>query len=254
MTYNIPIPEPTTDTAQGKNIRDILYRRSDLSTFVVHLTKDKSSLDSIINSWEIEARSVWGLAKSKISESSPEWESQKCVCFTETPLEHLHHMIEPIKGRSYQPGPYGIAITKKIARINGINPILYIDRTPAQTKQWELFTAFDNIANKKIEENDFLNSDISKITPFIEQMKSGINRGTDEPYRKEFWWEREWRHVGNFKLPEHIIIICPEDEFTIFEELVKDKTWKPKCIDPNWGLEKIIAHLAGFDNKEIDIL
>ena len=130
MKYDIKIPDPKIEGKHPKNIKDILYRRSDLSTFVVHLTKDKDSLIGIVSSWTIEARNIWGLAKNKIKDNSPEAESQKCVCFTETPFEYIHQMVGQIKGRSYELGSYGIAITKRLARNKGVNPVWYVDISP----------------------------------------------------------------------------------------------------------------------------
>jgi len=242
--------ETKEETKESKNIRDILYHRSDLSTFIVHLTKNKKSLKGIVNSWTIEARSAWGLAKSKFKDDSPEAESQKCVCFTETPLEYLYLMLEKIEGRDYEFGPYGVAITKKQARKKGVNPVWYVDITPGHNWLMPI--------NKLIDQpdGDFGTSPISQITPFIEPMGSGKNATRYSTYRKEFWWEREWRHVGDFKLPNHVILICPDENnnHEKFENMAKNSHHSAKCIDPNWGLEKIIARLAGFKNKDIDIL
>jgi len=244
------IDEPKTETTESKKIRDILYRRSDLSTFVVHLTRNKECLEGILKSWTIEARNMWGAAKKKLEESQQMVKSQKCVCFTETPLEYLSLLIEKIDGRNFQPSSYGIAITKKLARKNGVNPIWYVDMTPGQVKQWALSKAVDNIVHDKIKDNSLECSNVAKIAPFIEQMYPGT--GNDHP--KEFWWEREWRHVGNFNLLGHILLLCPGSDFEKFYDLAKVRDPHVKCIDPNWGLEKIIASLAGFENGEIDIL
>ncbi len=244
---------PTVDNVNAQDIREVLNRRSDLSTFVVHLTKDKKSLEGIVKHWKIEAKSVWGLAKNKLADNTPEAKSQKCVCFTETPLEYLYLMIKPIKDRQFQPGDYGIAITKKLARKKGLNPVWYVDMTPGQSKQWQLSKALDGLRDEKINNNNFKDSHVAKIAPFIEQMYPGTNNGRP----KEFWWEREWRHIGDFVLPNHVILICPEQEFEQFRRLIDEKqngALRAPCIDPNWGLEKIIARLAGFDNGEIDML
>lgn len=255
MNYDISIGEPKAENRQPKHIRDVLYRRSDLSTFVVHLTKDKDSLGSIVRDWRIEARSVWGLAKNKIKKGSPEAESQKCVCFTETPLEYIHLIVGQIKGRSYEIGPYGIALTKRLARNKGVNPVWYVDISSDNNRdKWITKYIEKLIEQGKKSEEGFTEHPIAQIVPFIEPMGKGNNQETGEPYCKEFWWEREWRHVGDFDLPNHVIIICQEEEFHEFEEPFRGKDWGPKCIDPNWGLEKIIARLAGFDNWEIDIL
>lgn len=70
-------------------------------------------------------------------------------------------------------------------------------------------------------------------------------RSAGGTYRKEFWWEREWRKKGDFLLPDTYIIIAPETrhgEFDVYNQAV---------IDPNWGLEAIIARLAGFAAADV---
>ena len=65
--------------------------------------------------------------------------------------------------------------------------------------------------------------------------------------RKEFWWEREWRHVGAFELPAHIIVLCPECELAAFCEAVDQQPGRSAAfIDARWGLEQIISRLAGY--------
>jgi len=243
--------QTTQQQREPKDIRTIISRRSDLSTFVVHLTRDEGSqsakekLKSIVQSWTIRAQSTFGAAKNKHQSSN----SQKCVCFTETPLEYLYLILENIEGREYQFAPYGVAITKKLARKQRVNPIWYVDITPGH--EWLMNPINDLIDNPN---GTFDESPISKITPFIEQMGSGPNRETSQSYRKEFWWEREWRHQGDFSLPNHVLLICPEEDFHEFEALAKGKGHSVKCIDPKWGLEQIIAHLAGFDVGDIESL
>ena len=252
------IVEPTIEASQAKDIREILYRRSDLSTFIVHLTRNengqsaKDRLKSIINDWTIEAKSPMGSAVDKLSKQNGDADSQRCVCFTETPLEYLYLMIGEIKGRKCQLSSYGIAMTKMLARKKGINPVWYTDITPGH--DW-LMKEIEQLIKKAIESGYFEDSPIAKIAPFIEQM--GTKRTGDRiDYRKEFWWEREWRHVGDFELPDHLIILCPDENnnHNEFEGLAKDSGHSAKCIDPDWGLEKIIARLAGFKNGQIDIL
>jgi len=78
-------------------------------------------------------------------------------------------------------------------------------------------------------------------------MGTGIRRGDGQQYQKEFWWEREWRCRGDFRLPERVLIICPEADITNFEGIVECKVGVSAAfIDPDWGLEQIIARLAGF--------
>ena len=80
------------------------------------------------------------------------------------------------------------------------------------------------------------------------------NGGSRISYRKEFWWEREWRHVGDFDLPTRVILICPEDEHAGFEKMAEKSGHPSRCVDPEWGLEQIIARLAGFTRDDVEIL
>jgi len=236
------------------NIRDLISRRSDLSTFVVHLARNhtnsaKDNLLSILAEKYIKAHSPFGHACSKLKTANRSTKSQKCVCFTETPLEYLHLLLGDIEGRSVQLEPYGIAVTKRVAQTKGVNPIWYVDISP-NGQEW-LSNSINNLVDKAIQDGTFDNSDIAKLTPFIEQMGS---KNSGKSYRKEFWWEREWRCCGDFTLPRNVIIICPESEHNQFDEACKNANQKFSLIDAQWGLEQIIARLAGFDHDEIQII
>lgn len=204
----------------------------------------KDNLKSILRAEQIEARTPFGLAKNTGGDS------QKCVCFTETPLELLHLMTGEIEGRACQFEPYGVAITKKIARMRGVTPVWYLDITP--THHW-LTNPIESLINQAIGRGDFEESDISQITPFIETMGSGYSPG-EYNYRKEFWWEREWRHRGSFSLLCNLIVICPERDIEEFETIINEECHvRPSFVDSKWGLEQIIARLAGFRKDEVDV-
>ena len=116
-------------------IEDLLHRRSDLSTFVVHLTKDtadgvsaKDNLLSILDSKTLRAGQPMGWAHDQANMTGgAALASQRVVCFTKTPLEHLYAMFADIRGRSVKLRGYGVALTKIVARGMGINPVWYID-------------------------------------------------------------------------------------------------------------------------------
>jgi hypothetical protein len=233
------------------NIQELLALRSDLGTFLVHLTREypdgrpaKENLKSILNDRVIEARNPYGSAISRLgqlkAESSANLDTQKVVCFTETPLEHVRLLTEEIQGRRFKFGPYGIAITKRAARIWDVNPVWYLDITPGHN--W-LTKPLQSIIDAEIHAGTFSKSDISKLTPFIEQM------GTGPDYFKEYWWEREWRHVGDFHLNIRFIVICPEEDY---DEVTDSLLPQMPVIDPDWSLEKIIGKLAGFKSEDID--
>jgi hypothetical protein len=71
-------------------------------------------------------------------------------------------------------------------------------------------------------------------------------------FQREFWWEREWRISGDLSLApiwDKILWLCPEDEIdevTAAAAQGGNAGVAVYCIDPNWGLERIIGHLIGL--------
>jgi hypothetical protein len=240
-------------------IRTILHRRTDLSTFVVHLTRRRdpaySAQDALVDiarEGRLEARSPLGWAKAQDDPVDATKQSQRVVCFSETPLEHINLMIGPINGRMIEMEPYGVALPKLKARKLGINPIWYIDMTTGagDSHEWHLSRSLDWVRDRMIEaaaadNRNFHETFPAKLLPFIEQMGTWPNRPP-----KEFWWEREWRHVGHLTIPgTGVMWLCPEDEIDTINGRVGHslRPW----IDPRWGLEEIVAHLAGFPLRDV---
>jgi hypothetical protein len=237
------------------DIGDVLNRRSDLSTFVVHLTRDSNGtsaadkLTKIIQDRRLVAGSPMGWVSNEDVPDDPEKQSQRVVCFSEVPLEHVYSLVADIAGRKVALKPYGLALTKIKARRLGVNPIWYVDCTPG--RDWEVALALDALRDEAKKGGAFHHSASAKILPFIDRMGSGWSGGG----QREFWWEREWRHAGDLsldKLGRVTLWLCPEDEIDQFRETMKGTKFpgasKAHFIDPRWGLERIIAHLAGDDD------
>lgn len=153
--------------------------------------------------------------------------------------------------------PYGLAITKRVARESAVNPVWYTDISPTG-HNWlmnsvnELVAeALAQVAAERQEDAgaSFRQKSIARLTPFIEQM--GHRGGS---YRKEFWWEREWRHVGDFLLPRRYIVIAPQSEHAAFLAIANvGGITRASAIDANWGLEEIIGRLAGFSDDQVGV-
>jgi hypothetical protein len=92
---------------------------------------------------------------------------------------------------------------------------------------------------------------ILRLTPFIEQMGNPSGR------RKEFWWERAWRHVGDlsFGTDDIVVVFAPEDEHDDLQERLSRRprfasrmpaiaSNMPAFVDAQWGLERMIGALA----------
>jgi hypothetical protein len=235
------------------DIRDVLNRRSDLSTFVVHLTRDlygvppASRLRSILTDRKLIAATPMGFATSKLrvaATSQPASShsetaaaaltAQSVVSFSETPLEHIYTLAGDIDGRRCSFSRYGVAFTKVTARLLGVNPIWYVDATIGV--DWPLVKAVGTLVEVALGKED-PEDPIFRLTPFIDMMGSGANR--------EFSWEREWRHRDNldFAHSQLAFALCPEEQIPDFE---KDFP-SIRFLDPAWGLERMIAHLVGLE-------
>lgn len=248
-------------------IEDLLQRRTDLSTFLVHLTRadgDTSALEnlkSIIKGCKINARTPLGPAAHLEPYLSATSATQKVVCFTETPLEHVWMMLEEIEGRSIRFEPYGLAIAKTTAREAGFNPVWYSDIS-RRGVEWPATSVNKLVAEAvakatgstgKVDEAVLSNHPALKITPFFEQM------GPTQGARKEFWWEREWRKIGDYYMsnPGYIVaLLAPESEHSELSKFAQDvdarQNWCWACrpiLDPRWGLEQMIATLAKVEER-----
>ncbi|MGA5121263.1 hypothetical protein [Streptomyces pseudogriseolus] len=113
-------------------------------------------------------------------------DSQRTVCFTETPLEHAWMMCEQIPGRTMRFDGYGLASTRTFARRRGADPVWSLDITPGH--DW-LTTPVNNMVDqvKEIAKDPSKGgadaaaaADVLRLTPSIEQMGKPV--GT----RKEF--------------------------------------------------------------------
>ena len=142
-------------------IRSILHRRTDLSTFIVHLTRrmpnygPQDALVDIARSGRLEAGTALAWAKAQDDRNDRTKQSQRAVCFSETPLEHINLMIGDIQGRRVVMEPYGVALTKLKARKLGINPVWYVDCTGgADSHNWALSRTLDYLRDQAVRNAD----------------------------------------------------------------------------------------------------
>jgi len=84
----------------------------------------------------------------------------------------------------------------------------------------------------------FQDNPAASVLPFIEQMGTWTSTMS-----KEFWWEREWRHLGDFDFgfDSLSLVLCPERDIEEFSAMTRFPV-----IDPSWSLERIISRLAAL--------
>jgi hypothetical protein len=229
-------------------IAQVLNRRSDLSTFVVHLTKAGGqrsaleNLESIVGSGRIIAKKPMGWARDVSMQLGPKAEaSQRVACFSETPLEQIYSMYAEIPGRRANLEAYGVAFTKIVARRLGANPIWYFEMIPPDGP---IPTALDSLRNAVARAGDdgFANHPGAAILPYFEGMLTTSTR------QKEFWWEREWRHVGDFEFTDEDVafVLAPFEHHARLRPIVR----RP-LLDPEWSLERMIASIVGLPESDV---
>jgi hypothetical protein len=168
----------------------------------------------------VKAGSPFGVAVEQLQEAGLSTDSQRCVCFTETPLEHVSLLTAELDDRRRcKFEPYGIAITRKQGRERGVNPVWYLDMAPGHgwlTEHWKQLVGWAIDVEVHTGE-PFDDHPISKLAPFTDWMGVWPTTGR----KKEFWWEREWRRCGDFRLPDTAyIVICPTEDREEIEGVV----------------------------------
>lgn len=230
--------------------KDIKRLRGDLSPFLIHLTRNgtykrwedipspleddgkalnaEDSLRSIIESREIQARSPFGYFNFSVSYKSNNPNSKiqrswlKSVCFTETPIDHIHIQFNNILGRHFSFQKYGLAFFEESIRSHLGNPVMYFN-----TVNKDMRDSLDTIPT-----SDEC-SRMKHILPFFEGFGPPLFPKNPPISEIDFRWEREWRIVGNFSysLESDVAFgICPIDKVKYFEESVSGQF---PFIDPS---------------------
>ncbi len=242
----------------------IIKNRSDISQFLIHLTKDgvfdhyvdtgsdrflwksqtvnaEDSLRKILTTYpkpRLVAQSPMGYFKYKIDLPTkvrggvkPEW--LKCVCFSEVPLVELPSFYQAVVTKRNEYKKYGLGFWQKTIRLKGGNSVFYIDAGNSS-----LLTSVNSLIqgpNLKV---------FQSMLPFIQEFgprlfaKPGFVQG-----QVDFRWEREWRVIGSFEfnLSDVAFGICPESQITVFEGIVQNGF---PFLDPDWDYETLKKNLV----------
>lgn len=233
----------------------MIDKRSDLSRYLVHLTrnyKNESALDnliSILKTKTIQARNYHCLFSPKLRKmdiSDVLKNSFKTVCFTETPLNQIKNLVQDIPDRSINLQPYGIVFWRDQLLEKGANSAIYLNAQGTDLRDYLIQQFDDQFRNVKTlrklkKEDSYYNE--------IVQYFSLINVIND---KYDFSWEREWRYHGDFKFnyrnmvaivcdnPEKFEVICEKKLGTKALNFVK----RTPLISPEWNYEQVIEELS----------
>ncbi|KRF36654.1 hypothetical protein ASG94_04295 [Nocardioides sp. Soil805] len=164
----------------------------DMSEYLVHLTDSLASLASIFRSGTVEARTAYGA----VCKHEALRESQRVVCLSEIPLDHLSRLAE-------KHGSYGVAFRKTTLRDHGATPVWYLERgNPVQQHLFEM------VREAAYRNQPDLKDALWQVTPFIDY--PGVYR--DREFKWE--WEREWPVLGNLRFESEAVpfVFAPQSD------------------------------------------
>jgi hypothetical protein len=230
-------------------IEEVLLHRTDLSSFIVHLTREyrghsaEDNLKSILERRVIEARSAHGHEVGTL-----EQQGVRAVCMTETPLQYLPLLAQPIEGRGVQMTQWGVAFPKYTGRLKGANPILYSHAFPnadgGSHQPSNALRALDRLLLAGEINDEPLPNSLRLAAETLLAFSSKMQRGGRA---NEWWWEREWRKVGDldFRYAELAFGLAPRNRVLEMERWAEDTLGhRIGFLSPSWTLEETIGHLA----------
>ncbi len=211
------------------SLEEFLDKKGDFSYLLVHLTRRstnfsaKDVLFNILNEGALKAYKPWCIWIKDLQkpENASLQQYFKVVCFTETPLEQIGALLEPLEGRRYQPEPYGLVFRKSYITTNGGNHVFY---------------TIKEIAKPLGELYERQKTDIDPNVCRLLALTTLCEKGND------WHWEREWRIVGDLKFDFSDIYcgLCPEQDIPFFRDNFKQVPF----INPYWGIKKILDELV----------
>lgn len=218
-------------------IEQRLRGRADYSSFLVHLTRRQGDrpargvLRQILRDRRLRAQNPYCLFHHQIAED--ERQHFNVVCFTEAPLHQIKAFLGEIDGRSVELEPYGLVFTKEFIGSKGGNPSFYINtyhHNDLRNAARELF--------QLARDAGFAGHPATRLLPFVNIFGRTAGGG-----RYDFYWEREWKVLGDitFTYGDVVVGLCPENRIDDFE----NRFPAIKFISPRWGLDDIIKHLGG---------
>jgi hypothetical protein len=176
----------------------------------------------------------------------------KAVCFTETPLNEVHCLLE-ISSRSVNLEPYGLVFLKEKLREKGVGPVYYLNNHLGDKDS--LARALFSLTNTHPSEAEKLLPMFAVFGKHLQPPHSATSSGS-----VDFLWEREWRYAdpggtlpfdrGDVGTSGDIFIgLCPHDEIDSFEQRFSPL----KFIDPTrnikWYASKLIQARQWCDLK-----
>jgi len=211
-----------------------MQNRGDLSRVMTHLTRDDRDTDE--NGQPARDNFLQMLSVREITAIRPHCLHRKQIrdvhkhkfrvcCFTECPLTYIKHMIGYMPGRRIQLESYGFVFKRDFVLQAGAQMVVPVNSYGADKRVREGYDKIFEVA---------LAGKFSgvrwTVLPFLSAMHDNY----------DFGWEREFRHLGDFKF-EYSDLVCAivpdDDDVEIREKLAKLAI---PAVCPEWGMEEMI--------------
>ena len=231
-----------------RNIDEVRRIRGDLSSWLVHLTRDNFFIGKTGNKVFYPARDCLEniLQKDTIYATSPvgqfnyvKWyqkvskDDLKAVCFTEAPVEEIF-LFPHIQHKPLNFSSYGLVFDKdQLAQAPYFAaPVLYFSQPNGNT---HYITVFNQLEQKYYQ-------DFKEVLFLFDKFGKTLS-GKEYDFR----WEREWRHKGNLSAIKSIVKfgLCPESDIKNFESKFPsicfvDPFFSPRQIEHKLRIKGII--------------
>lgn len=229
-------------------IKDVLAFRSDISQFLVHLTKNsdglaaKDRLKDMLNTGILRqsgnpvADSRWRLPFTHTLFT----ELTSAICFTETPLSQIHCLLNIAK-RQVNLEPYGLVFMKDRLQGMHISPVHYINNWADDAV--DMFDAYRFLADSATHGDA-----AQRILPLLSLYGHYLEalNGKKQTGKQDFYWEREWRRPychGDFEFDyrkDIFVGMCPQGEVREFEGAFDMSFFDPR-VAMSYASKKLVA-------------
>ncbi len=205
-----------------RNIQNLLHFRTDISPFLVHLTRqssDKTARDNLVSILDCEALIASGRPISDARYAAPMKDAADeklfgAISFSETPISEVHTLFE-IGSRTVKLEPYGLVFLKQRLARRGVSPVIYINNE--QEDQDQVVAALVSLRTTH-------RAAAERILPLVSVFGGKLKPlgGTHQGGRVDFTWEREWRYPASsgyfdFTREDIFIGLCPHEDIPFFQ-------------------------------------
>lgn len=174
------------------------------------------------------------------------------VCFTETPLNEIHTLLE-IMYRQVNLEPWGLVFMREELQKRGVAPVFYLnnergDMGDALEALFQLKDSYPQVASRLL----------PMVSLFGKKVKAKFAK--EDPTGELDWrWEREWRYPScegelSFASADVFIGLCPHDEIDEMEATASKVGLNGvQFVDPHrnmkWYATKLIQARQRLDIK-----